>query len=241
MRSRLPAITPIVTLFGSPAVAADMAFKAPLPPPAATWSGFYVGAGTGAAWDTIDGNFILPPPANWSTSQTAGLFGPQVGVQRRFGPVVLGVEGDFLFLFGNSSGTDVCHPAASCAPGTIVSQHLRSGLWTAGGRVGYPVNSWMPYVSGGYAGTSATLTFLPAPIETGTTDHNGGYVGGGFDYMIMPHLVAGIEYRHYFFASASTVPVTAAGPNPGDLYSATATADSVMVRLSWLFGWNGTK
>jgi len=54
-------------------------------------------------------------------------------------------------------------------------------------------------------------------------------------------LVAGIEYRHYFFASASTVPVTAAGPNPGDLYSATATADSVMVRLSWLFGWNGTK
>ena len=241
MRSRLPAVAAVVALFGSHAAAADMVLKAPPAPPAAMWSGFYVGAGTGAAWDSIDGNFIFPPPASWSTSQTAGLFGPQAGVQRRFGPVVLGVEGDFLFLFGNNSGTDICHPAASCAPGTIVSQHLRSGLWTAGARVGYPINSWMPYVSGGYAGTNATLTFLPGSIETGTTDHNGGYIGGGLDYMIMPRLVAGIEYRHYFFASASTVPATASGPVPGDLYSVAPAADSVMVRLSWLFGWNGAK
>lgn len=240
MKSHLPAAAAIVALFGPPAVAADMALKAP-PAPPTMWNGFYVGAGAGAVWDTIDGNFVIPPPANWSTSQAAGLLGPQVGAQRQFGPIVLGVESNFLFLFGNSSGADVCHPASSCAPGTSVSQHLRSGLWTAGARVGYPLNSWMPYVSGGYAATDATLTFLPGPIETGTTDHNGGYVGGGLDYMIMPHLLAGIEYRHYFFASANTVPGTAAGPIPGDLYSATATANAVMVRLSWLFGWGGMK
>src|ERR1022692_3026482 len=46
------AIASIAALIGTPALAADLPLKAPPPPPApaASWTGFYVGAALGGKW-----------------------------------------------------------------------------------------------------------------------------------------------------------------------------------------------
>jgi outer membrane immunogenic protein len=49
----------LAVLFGS-ANAADMAVKAPpLPPAPDNWTGFYIGAHAGGAWDNDSFNFVI--------------------------------------------------------------------------------------------------------------------------------------------------------------------------------------
>src|SRR5690349_12557540 len=86
--------------------AAAPSYKAPViaPTPAYSWTGFYIGASVGGEWETIDGNFIFPPPASWSVSNSRGMWDAHVGAQYQWNSVVFGVEGDFVGLFNNNGG-----------------------------------------------------------------------------------------------------------------------------------------
>jgi outer membrane immunogenic protein len=247
---KVPFLAAAFVMIGAvPAFAADMHVKAPIlkapPAPVSNWSGFYVGGSIGGLWDKIDGNFVFPPPASWSTTQSLGVGGGQVGLQQQFGSVVVGIEGDFLAFFSNGFATDTCHPAISCFAGATANQRLSNGIGTVGGRVGWAQPAWMPYVSGGYASTRVDVNLLTPPggvgSESATTTHSGGYLGGGIDYMFAPHLVAGIEYRHYEFNSATGVPALAVtgAANVADSYTVKPRADSVVVRLNYLINWAG--
>lgn len=241
-----------VALLGAATVAqaADLPVKAPpmAPAPVYSWTGVYVGASVGGEWERIEGNFVNPPPASWSVDNSRGFWDAHIGAQYQWNRVVFGVEGNFIGLFHHDSGTDTCHPAASCAPGASLNARLVDDIWTIGGRLGVADGAWMGYVSGGYANARVDnngLTAVGTLIESTRTRHDGAYVGVGFDWQIWTRpggaLVAGIEYRHYEFQSVTATPTFAATglPNVADTWSLQARADTVEGRLSWLFNWGG--
>ena len=58
MKNGLMVIAAFAALTVPPVLAADMALKAPpLPPPAPTWTGWYIGANGGGGWAHTDWNF----------------------------------------------------------------------------------------------------------------------------------------------------------------------------------------
>jgi outer membrane immunogenic protein len=224
------------------------AYKAPVvaPMPAYNWTGFYIGGSIGGEWETVDGNFIYPPAESWGISNTRGMWDGHIGAQYQWGSVVFGVEGDYVGLFGNNNGgSSTC---VTCAiPGSYFTANLNNQIWTIGGKLGWAWGAWMGYVSGGYANTKVNNSlFSPGGflIESTQTQHDGAYAGIGFDWQVWNTpsgaLVAGIEYRHYWFQSVTATPTFAGGgPNNIDTWSIQPQADTVEAKLSWLFNWGG--
>ena len=223
-------------------------YKGPVmaPAPAYNWTGFYVGASIGGERETLDGNFVNPPPGSWSVGNSRGMWDGHIGAQYQWGSVVFGVEGNFVGLFNNNNngGTSGCGPTCGAA---FMSANLVDDIWTVGGRLGWAFGSWMPYLSGGYANTRVdNLFFFPsgALIESTRTQHDGFYVGAGFDWQVWTTpsgaLVAGVEYRHYEFQSVTATPIFAGGgPDNLDTWTIKPHADTIEARLSWLFNWGG--
>jgi len=230
--------------------AAPPAYKAPVmaPVPAYNWSGFYIGASVGGEWETINGNFINPPPATWSVENQRGMWDGHIGAQYQWGSVVFGVEGDFVGLFhGSNFGTSSCNPTTACGAGTFMSANLVDHIWTVGGKLGWAFGPWMAYASGGYANTKVDNGFFTAAGflgESTRTQHDGAYAGGGFDWQVWNTpggaLVAGIEYRHYWFQSVTATPVTVGGfLDTNNTWTIQPHADTIEAKLSWLFNWGG--
>jgi outer membrane immunogenic protein len=230
--------------------AAAPAYKAPVmaPTPAYNWTGFYIGASLGAEWEKVDGNFT-DGAASWSVSNnTRGMWDGHIGAQYQWSSLVIGVEGDFVGLFKrNNSGTSACNPTTACFPGATISANLVDDIWTIGGKLGWAFGPWMAYASGGYANTrvdNAFFTAAGALTESTRTSHDGAYIGGGVDWQVWSTpggaLVAGIEYRHYWFQDVTATPITAAGfANPADNWTIKPRADTIEAKLSWLFNWGG--
>jgi outer membrane immunogenic protein len=231
--------------------AAAPAYKAPVmaPTPAYNWTGFYIGASVGGEWEKTDGNFVFPPLASWEVSNSRGMWDGHIGAQYQWNSVVFGVEGDYVGLFSNNNGGSTgCVPATSCALGATLSANLHNHIWTAGGKLGWAWGPWMAYASGGYANTKVDNTAFSAAgfvVESTETSHNGAYIGGGVDWQVWNTpsgaLVAGIEYRHYWFNSQTATPILATTglANVADTWTIQPHADTVEAKLSWLFNWGG--
>jgi outer membrane immunogenic protein len=228
--------------------AAAPAYKAPVmaPVPAYNWTGLYIGASLGGEWEKIDGNFIFPPPATWSVSNSRGMWDAHIGAQYQWSSVVFGVEGDFVGLFNNNGSTTGCNPATACLAGATMSARLVDNLWTIGGKLGWAFGPWMAYASGGYANTRVDNVLIYfTGTDTSRTRHDGAYVGGGVDWQVWSTpggaLVAGVEYRHYEFQSVTVAPIIAATglANTNNTWTLKPHADTVEAKLSWLFNWGG--
>ena len=219
----------------SPTVHADgMAPKAAAMQAPNNWSGFYVGTQSGFAWSSIDGSFSNGGAGNFSVSHDTEFYGFTLGVQHQIGNVVVGVEGNWLNMFVNNPGSTLC---------PNVTLHCTSRLddiLSIGGRLGWAMGHWMPYVSGGYASSSFTYraNTVALPIlatEDARTRNDGWYVGAGFDMVVAPGWTTGLEYRHYDFGSTSS-PAFTAQPPQGVLIetlSQSSTVDTVSVRLTY--------
>ena len=232
--------------------AAAPAYKAPVmaPTPAYSWTGFYIGASLGGEWEKIDGSFNLPPAGTWEVTNSRGMWDGHIGAQYQWSSIVFGVEGDFVGLFKHdlNNGVTGCSPATACVAGTTLNANLVDHIWTVGGKLGWAFGPWMAYASGGYANTKIdnfAFTAAGTVLESTRTSHDGAYVGGGIDWQVWSTpggaLVAGIEYRHYWFDSVSATPVFAGSglTNPADNWSIKANADTIEAKLSWLFNWGG--
>jgi outer membrane immunogenic protein len=247
------AVLALAMPFGAQAAdlpAAAPAYKAPVmaPTPAYNWTGLYIGASLGGEWETIDGNFLNPPIADWSVKNSRGMWDGHIGAQYQWSSVVFGDEGDFGGLFGNTNGgTSGCSPTTACPAGAFLSANLVDHIWTIGGKLGWAWGPWMAYASGGYANTKVdnfAFTAGGVLVESTRTQHDGAYVGGGIDWQVWSTpggaLVAGIEYRHYEFQSVTATPVLAGGGlNNFDTWSIKPRADTIEGKLSWLFNWGG--
>jgi outer membrane immunogenic protein len=154
-------------LSATPAIAADIAMKAPAAPMSApSWTGFYVGGNVGAIIQQASGtsDFVQPggdgeapnPQANNPTSTNA-IGGVQIGYNWQLDPRwLVGIEGDWDFThtgysFCRQTGTG----SVACFDNTDGFETISSStdwLTTLRGRLGF-INSSnvLLYVTGGVA------------------------------------------------------------------------------------------
>ena len=177
MKSAVITAAWIAALFGAPALAADMAVKAPLvtkAPPLAvsTWSGCYGGVNGGAAWgqSNIISTFSAPPGGanvpfvveinreqSPSLDPLGGTAGVQLGCNWQSGSYVVGIETDFDYM-GLKKDVSTQFPASIVNPAiqTVTTNTSFATHWfyTLRGRLGLVAQSdWLLYVTGGLAVT----------------------------------------------------------------------------------------
>lgn len=154
------------------------------PPPALTWSGFYLGIHGGYAFSSFqNGGSRLIGDAD------GGLIGVTGGYNFMVTPqFLLGAEADFAFagisatrspFFGAVARGEVDH------------------LLTVRGRAGFAIDRLLLYASGGLAGSNNSVG-LNSPFTAfwgyQSTFQTGWALGGGLEYMLMPQVSAKAEY-----------------------------------------------
>lgn len=173
-------------LVGSTANAADLSrryeapiTKAPAYVPVYSWTGPYLGINGGGGWGTSRWD------STGSFDVSGGLFGVQAGYNWQMGQAVFGVEGDIDWTNIKGSTT------AFCALGCETSN---SWLATIRGRLGYAIDRFMPYVTGGaaFGNVRARTPGFAGGSDTGT----GWTLGGGVEFAIAPNWTVKGEYLY---------------------------------------------
>jgi len=213
MKKLILAIVATAAFSGS-ALAADLAARpyAKAPPMMAvapSWTGCYVGAGWGYGMsdDERSTSFLGVPDMPTTTSAGKGWLGSvgggcdyQLGTTTPFGPVVVGLLGDYSFSNIKGSFED---PLNSDLHGT---QKI-SDAWYVGARVGLLVNpDLLTYVSGGWTGAHINaINFVfpdgtPRGLSLPSQNANGWFLGSGVEYKFNFLPINGLfwknEYRY---------------------------------------------
>jgi outer membrane immunogenic protein len=244
----LVAVTAVAALLAAaaPALAADMAIKAaapaaavPVPAAAYDWSGFYIGGDAGWQGSGIglsDPITFGGGQLNYKPHHDSLALGAFVGAQHQFGQLVLGVEGGYMSAFGNDTfGTPIL--SIFFPGGTGSAQVKLKDIWSVGGRAGWAVDQWMPYLTGGYANgafqfNAQNLPPFPAMTEQARANTVGGYIGGGVDRALMKNWIIGVEYRHYAFGAKT---VTGVATTFTETVRFAPSTDTLLARLSYKF------
>lgn len=152
------------------------------PPPAFVgWGGFYLGIHGGYGWGAFQdgGSFVGTP--------SGGVIGLQGGYNYMLSPqFLLGGELDFAFTGINQTRNPLWGVSARGEVDHMFSARLRAG---------YVMDRLLLFVTGGFAGSDNTLS-LQTPTFWGyqSTFQPGWALGGGVEYMIIPHVSAKAEY-----------------------------------------------
>jgi outer membrane immunogenic protein len=202
-------IAAVALLIGTPALAADMAIKAPpatVVAPPLSWTGPYAGISGGYGWghsDQWDPGFCVTDCVfgtfDGSYKINGGLLGGTVGQNWQWGASVIGLESDWSWAdIGGSSGTCGLKSGFPHPCGTKLDF-----LGTLRGRVGVPIGpngAWLPYVTGGYAygQVKAWDNFFPA---NGSDYRSGWTVGGGIETLFAPNWSFKVEYLYVDFGN----------------------------------------
>ncbi len=210
MRSILLASTALLAMTAG-AVAADlpMARPAPMlaPLPVFTWTGFYLGAQIGGAWqrDRLAEVDVCGRPAcvDRVTGRATGVVGGgHAGFNWQVGAIVFGLEGDI-------EGAGLRHTSVYTlsAPDTFSSQTEWQA--SARGRVGFAIDRALIYATGGAAFADIRHTYREATagisqslgeVRTGWT------VGGGLEYAVTDNWTTRVEYRYADFGRKNDFP-----------------------------------
>jgi outer membrane immunogenic protein len=161
------------------ASAADLAArpytKAPPLSPAYNWSGFYIGAMGGYAFDSENGGGFGGGTIgyNWQAPGSQFVFGIEIdaagaSIKDSLSGVILGVP-------------------------TTVEDKVEA-LGSVTGRVGVAANAALFYAKGGYAWANNKLSVSGIVNGSDSHVHSGYTVGGGIEYMFAPNWSAKAEY-----------------------------------------------
>lgn len=254
----------IASLFGSAAMAADLAVKAAPMPVAAVygWTGFYIGGNLGYSWgrsfntETISrfntGAVLFTSSSSDNVNGVIG--GGQVGYNWQFQNWVFGLEADFQGSGERGSRDLVC---VACADdGTNITSTLTQKLdWfgTVRGRLGFLATpSVLLYGTGGLAygelrtsGTITGNTIAGTPITVafpGTSSTRTGWtVGAGVEGKIAQNWTARLEYLYMDLGSVSAGPfattiLVPVRTNAGASYSSSFTDNILRVGVNYQFG-----
>jgi outer membrane immunogenic protein len=235
MRPKLAFAAPLSAALVSFGALAMSAPAAAAPQEDSPWHGFYVGVNAGGAWSTADADATLsvspsvPLPAHPITGDDVTAFnGANVmhhldsghhntftgGLEGGYnyvmgGGLLLGIETD-VNVFNISRSQDMLVTAPSGNTYTVHQKIDTDFLWTLRPRVGYVMDKFLVFASGGLALTTthyeqgftdnqtggSALTFKNSGTRTGWT------VGGGAGYAFTPNLSAKAEYLYQDFGSS---------------------------------------
>jgi outer membrane immunogenic protein len=177
---------------GVPATAADLqpVHKAPV----FNWNGFYIGANVGGAWagNTVtEGNILgtISATTNVGSSGVAG--GGHAGYNWQAAPNwLLGIEADVSGAAPKGSGSDRF--------GSFDEKVNAFG--TVRGRVGYVVNNWLFYGTGGFGWANDAFTRTPTNQPPGpganSATRTGWAAGAGIEYGLARNWTLRAEYLH---------------------------------------------
>lgn len=232
------AITALAALIAAPAFAADMAVKAPPPPPAApvwSWAGLYIGADIG--WSQINDSQALSSPAFALTvpNRASGVLGGgHAGYNFQTGPFVYGLEADI----DGSSIKGTYQIGAPFLLGTFGTDQLQ---WQGSvrGRLGVAADRALFYGTGGWAFGHFTDGYNsavnnPVFVQSVSSDRNGWTVGAGIEYALTNNFIGRVEYRYTDWGThTNNLNVFLAPPG---LSLDRVTENQVTVGISYKFG-----
>jgi outer membrane immunogenic protein len=213
------------TLTAAFASAADLPRPVKSPPPAIAqydWSGFYVGANVGYAFNsqkfTTTGTpafqtLIAPGFVPGSLTTTFGgiLGGGQIGYNFQKGLIVGGIEADWQLANLRERESFTGGAVLGTRLNTSVSNRLDS-LGTVRGRIGVALTQqWIAYATGGLAfgqvriGAQVAGVDAPALVWTGETNatKTGYVVGAGSEFALTENLSLKAEYLYYNLGNSS--------------------------------------
>jgi outer membrane immunogenic protein len=232
----------VIALTASSALAADLAvapvYKAGPPPRALVynWTGCYVGAQVGYAWQrdrdnetfTANGGGSPFSPAPTNIAQPDGVkAGGYTGCNwQTDNPLVLGIEGDAEYANLKGSAT---------FPNTPDFYESRTNFQASlRGRIGYAVDRALLYATGGLAWANikerdiAGTTGLTNEISTTRT---GWTVGAGLEYAFGDRWLGRVEYRYSDFGTLQYQPAVF----PRFTENHRVTENAIRVGLSYKF------
>ncbi len=168
------------------------------------FAGFYAGAHAGYADMTADFG-----GGNLDGGDALG--GLQAGYNYVNGNLVLGVEADLSAGGGDASGTCPFNGALTCSVDIDLMATLRP-------RVGYAMNDFLLYATGGLAAARFDIVSRGAGPGTVDDSEEGAYgwtVGAGLEYMLGDIVSVRLEYRYLSFPDVDFNPVLG-GPSGMD-------------------------
>jgi outer membrane immunogenic protein len=200
MKKILLASVGLIALGVASASAADMQSrampaKAPYVMQVYNWTRPYIGISGGGGWGRSD---FGPPLSSGSFNTSGGLVGGTLGYNYQVGQAVLGLEGDISW--SGLSGSTTC-AGVSCSV-------RNDWLSTARGRLGYAVDRFMPYVTGGAAFGDIKTSL--AGFSDQTTTKTGWTAGGGLEAAITGPWTAKVEYLYVDLGRGGSIGLPAA-------------------------------
>jgi len=268
--------------------AAGLAFAVPaLAQPASDtvdWTGPYVGLNVG--WTgpssqvspgtattnqltgvSAGGGAVTVPAATFGTSQmdyssSSVTGGGQVGYNKQYGHLVLGLEGDMDAVGGRAGQfADYALPATGLTSGsTVTIGHFTSPNWTSTvrGRVGYATGKLLVYGTGGLAiadvSQSAVYGYRPTttaavaaanpgvaygPYSNFSSQDNtltGWTVGAGAEWALNKQVSIGAEYRHSDYGTSTYNLGSGAANATSEAARLGFTDDQLLAKVNFRFG-----
>jgi len=155
------------------------------------WSGFYAGLNAGGLWSSTSASIVENNTGGGFNGTSSGFVGgAQAGYNYLIGPVLLGGEIDFQgsTLTGGVTG--------GAGPSFISATQSIPWFSTFRARVGYPVGSVMPYLTGGAVWGQQRLAGFDS--QFGSFDNSNNFwtytFGGGVEGHINDRWSAKLEY-----------------------------------------------
>jgi outer membrane immunogenic protein len=174
----------------APAMAADLAArpytKAPVAPVAIyNWTGFYLGAVGGGAWENAS-----------DPRMQGGFVGGTAGYNWQAGNVVFGLEADGAWADVSASAAGVAVvPGIGAVPASVTSK--TDAMGTVRGRIGWAVNNILLYGTGGYAWIDNKITASLGAVSVSDSQfHSGWTVGAGVEAFFAPQWSVKSEYLY---------------------------------------------
>ncbi len=238
MKKLLVAGVAVAALCGVPALAADMAVKAPPPAVAApvySWTGCYLGASGGGSWAQSSTTTVINDPTDsfagpasqvvYNATMSPRLdpkgyiIGGQIGCNYQTGALVLGAETDFSDFDLNGSAITAVAPVTSAL--TSTTSVSTNWLWTGRLRAGLAFDRTLLYATGGAAAAKLNYSqsnYFAACGGTVCTENAaasatklGWVVGGGVEYALTANWTIKGEYLYMQFNNFSTSALVMSG------------------------------
>jgi len=222
-------------------MAADLpqkpAYKAPPLPPAPiyNWTGCYLGANLGGAWGNAD---VTDVNTGATVSPNNGGFagGGQIGCDYQMSQWVIG----FRNIIDGTSISNGATISDGLFSGTVNSKlHWFDALTARGGFLVQP--NVLLYVQGGAAWTSWNVTATNGAgaqvAEISGGNRTGWTVGGGVEWMFVPHWSLFLEYNFMGFgtrSNAAQVCVAGVGCTT-DTFSAKSDLQNILLGVNYRF------